>query len=98
MAQGIPRRGKGGARCGGAVARGGRLGGEEEDDMWGPGVSGGERKGAEDGMREIKEKTYFAKYARDARGPSDCEDGGPGCGRRLGPAGRPRPVGVGRAG
>jgi hypothetical protein len=47
-------------------ARGGRLGEEEEDDRWGPGVSGGERKGAEAGMRKIKEKTYFVKYAIDA--------------------------------
>jgi hypothetical protein len=49
------------------VARGGRLGGEETYDRWGPGVSGGERKGAADGMREVKEKTYFAKYAIGVR-------------------------------
>jgi hypothetical protein len=67
MAQGIPRRGKGGAGRGGAVARGGRLGGEETYDRWGPGVSGGERKGAADGMREVKKKTYFAKYAIGVR-------------------------------
>jgi hypothetical protein len=58
MANGIPRRGKGGAGRGGAV---GRRGGEEGDDRWGPGVSGGEREDAADGMREVKEKTYFAK-------------------------------------
>jgi hypothetical protein len=67
MAQGIPRRGEGGAGCGGAVARGGRLGGEETYDKWCPGVSGRERKGAADGMREVKEKTYFAKYAIGVR-------------------------------
>jgi hypothetical protein len=64
MANGIPRRGKGSAGRSGAV---GRRGGEEGDDRWGPGVSGGERKGAPDGMREVKEKTYFAKYAIGAR-------------------------------
>ena len=48
------------------MAWGGRLGGEETYDRWGPGVSGGERKGAEAGMREIKEKMYFVKYAIDA--------------------------------
>jgi hypothetical protein len=86
----------------GAVARGGRLGEEEEDDRWGPGVSGGERKGTEDGMREIKEKTYFVKYAIDAW----AERLGPGCGRRLGPGSREaawagrqaKAGGVGRAG
>ena len=92
MANGIPRRGKGGAGCGGA---GRRLGEEEENDKWGPGVSGGEREGAADGMREVKEKTYFAKYAIGARGPNGCEASGPGSrwARRLGPAGRPRPGG-----
>jgi hypothetical protein len=30
----------------------------------------GERVGAEDGRREIKNKTYFCKYANDARGLS----------------------------
>ncbi len=44
-------------------------GGEEGDDRWGPGVSGGEREGVADGMREVKEKTYFAKYAIGAHGP-----------------------------
>jgi hypothetical protein len=67
MAQGIPRRDKGGAGRGGAVALGGRLGGEETYDRWGPGVSGGERKCAADGMREVKGKTYFAKYAIGVR-------------------------------
>ena len=67
MANGIPRRGKGGAGRGGAVARGGWLGGEETYDRWGPGVSGGERKGAADGMCEVKEKTYFTKYAIGVR-------------------------------
>jgi hypothetical protein len=30
----------------------------------------GERVGAADGRREIKKKTYFCKYANDARGLS----------------------------
>jgi hypothetical protein len=47
-----------------------------------------------DGRREIKKKTYFAKYAKDARRPSGYEASGPGWARRLGPTGRPRPVGV----
>jgi hypothetical protein len=42
-------------------------GGEEEDDRWGPGVSGGERENAADGRREIKKKTYSCEYANDAR-------------------------------
>ncbi len=67
MANGIPRRGKGGV---GAVARWRGLGEEEGNDRWGPGVSGGEREGAADGMREVKEKTYFAKYAIGAREPN----------------------------
>jgi hypothetical protein len=68
MANGIPRRGKGrrGVRWRGGAVR--RLGEEEGTDRWGPGVSGGEREGAADGMREVKEKTYFAKYAIGARG------------------------------
>jgi hypothetical protein len=42
-------------------------GGGEKDDRWAPGVSGGEREGDADGMRETKKKTYFTKYAKDAR-------------------------------
>ena len=70
-------------------------GGEEEDDRWGPGVSGGERENAADGRHEIKKKTYFAKYAKDARGPSGYEASGPGS-RWLGGLGRP--AGQGRVG
>ena len=51
--------------CGGAV---GRRGGEEATDRWGPGVSGGERKGAADGMRKVKEKTYFTGRREGAGG------------------------------
>jgi hypothetical protein len=59
-------------------------------------VSAAERENAADGRREIKKKTYFTKYAKDARGPSGYEASGPGSrwARRLGPVGRPRPVGV----
>jgi hypothetical protein len=53
------RQRRSGARWRGRPAR--WRGGEEGDDKWGPGVSGGEREGAVDGMREVKEKTYFAK-------------------------------------
>ncbi len=88
MAQRYPeaRRGRRGARW---------HGGEEAPDRWGPGVSGGEREGAVDGMRETKKKTYFAKYAKDARGPSGYEASGPGS-RWLGGLGRP--AGQGRWG
>ncbi len=60
MAQWYPEawRGRRGARW---------RGGEEEDDRWGPGVSGRERENAADGRREIKKKTYSCEYANDAR-------------------------------
>jgi hypothetical protein len=65
-----------------------RRGGEEAPDRWGSGVSGREREDTADGRREIKKKTYFAKYAKDACGPSGYEASGPGS-RWLGGLGRP---------
>jgi hypothetical protein len=69
-------------------------GGEEEDDRWGPGVSGGERENTADGRREVKKKTYSCEYANDSAGRAAVKPVGRGVERWLGPAGRPRPVGV----
>jgi hypothetical protein len=54
------------------------LGGEEEADKRVHASVRGEREDAEDGRHEIKKKTYFCKYANDARGPSGYEASGPG--------------------
>jgi hypothetical protein len=59
--------------------------------------AGGEREDAEDGRREIKKKTYFCKYANDARGPSGYEASGPGW-WVGGLGGLGRPAGQGRVG
>jgi hypothetical protein len=50
--------------------------------------AGGSREGTENERRELKKKTYFCKYANDARGPS-------GLGRQswLRPAGGEGPAG-----
>jgi hypothetical protein len=71
---------------------------EKMDPTSGVQVSaGGEREDAEDGRREIKKKTYFCKYANDARGPSGYEASGPGW-WVGGLGGLGRPAGQGRVG
>jgi hypothetical protein len=95
MAQRHPRRGAGGAGSGGAVeTRPGSAGAVEKKNLTsGAHVSArGERKGADDGRRESKKKTYFCKYANDACGLAGWAEwaGGLGPGR-VGPVDRPRP-------
>jgi hypothetical protein len=71
MAQRHPRRGAGGAGIDGAMeTRPGSADAVEKKNL----TSGvyasvrGEREGADDGRRESMKKTYFCKYANDARG------------------------------
>ena len=74
--------------CGGAVDR---RGGEEATDRWGPGVSGGEREKTPQTEGVKSRRKRISHNTPTTRGPSGCEASGPGRGRRLGPAGRPRP-------
>jgi hypothetical protein len=84
MAQRHPRRGAGGAGSGGAVETRPRSAGAvgKTNPTCGAHVSArGERKGADDGRRESKKKTYFCKYANDARGLAGWAEWAGGLGR-----------------
>ena len=98
MANGIPRRDKGGAGRGGAVSRrGGAVG--KKKMIGGAQVSAAEREKAlqtecaKSRRKRISQNTPEARAGRAAKKPV-----GRGVERWLGPAGRPRPVGVGWAG
>jgi hypothetical protein len=58
------------AGLGGDATGVGRHGVEERADKRGPCISEGERESTENGRRESKKKTSFAKYVKGMRGPS----------------------------
>jgi hypothetical protein len=92
MANGIPRRGKGGAGCGGAVARG--AGSVKKKEMTGGAqVSAAEREKAlqtecaKSRRKRISQNTLSAR----AGGPAERPRGLATWAGEVGPAGRPRP-------